>query len=207
MTTKCRLCVAIVFGFLALTALAAERYAFQVEKNHSTVAFTIPIAGGLTKVTGKFTDFTADIVWDSEDAAKSSVTATIQATSMNTGIEARDKDLRGPVFFDAATFPQLTYVSRKIEKRGDHFVVEGDLTMKGVTKPVVLTVVITGVDRGEKGDQAPILGISATGKLNRLDFGIANDWKHTVIPNFLGNEIAIQIDLWTRGGKRLEKTP
>lgn len=197
----------MVLGFLALIAPAAERYAFQVEKNHSTVAFSIPIAGGLTKVTGKFSDFTADILWDSEDAAKSSVTATIQTASVNTAIEARDKDLRGPVFFDAAKFPQITYVSRKIEKRGDRYIVLGDLTMKGVTKPVELDVLITGIDRGEKGDQAPILGISATGKLNRLDFGVANDWKHTVIPNFLGNEIAIQIDLWTRGGKRVEKTP
>lgn len=194
----------VVVLLLALTAAAADRYAFTVEKNHSSLGFTIPIAGGLTKVTGKFSDFGADIVWDEGDVTKSSVKATIQVASIDTGIAGRDKDLQSATFFDAANHPQITFASRKIEKRGNRYVMTGDLTMKGVTKPVELDFVITGVDRGEKGDQAPVIGVSASGKLNRLDFGVANDWKHTAIPNFLGNEITIQIDLWTRGGKPAE---
>ena len=128
-----RLLIALL---LAAAPAAAERFAFTVEKNHSSLVFTVPIAGGLTKVTGTFPNFQADIVWDSEDMTKSSVKAVIQVASVNTGNPDRDKDIQGPVFFDATNHPQMTFVSRRIEKRGDRYAMIGDLTMKGVTKPV-----------------------------------------------------------------------
>ena len=76
----------------------------KVDHNHSTIGFAIPILGGLSKVTGKFTDFDAEVVYDESDITKSSINATIRVTSIDTGIADRDKDLRSVGFFDVENF-------------------------------------------------------------------------------------------------------
>lgn len=196
---------ALVLAAAVWISPAFGQYICPVEPNHSTVAFSVPIAGGITQVTGKFTEFSVEIVYDDEDLTKSSVNATIQAASIDTGIDARDKDLRGSQFFDVENHPEITFRSRRIEKRGDGHVAVGDLTMRGVTRPIELPFRITGVQRSEDG--RPILGVSIRWKANRRDYGIGTGWQHTVIPNFIGDEIGVEIDLWTRRGRKGEDPP
>ena len=77
----------------------------KVDHNHSTIGFAVPILGGLSKVTGKFTDYDLTILYDEADIAKSSINATIRIVSIDTGIAERDKDLRSAAFFDMENSP------------------------------------------------------------------------------------------------------
>lgn len=191
-------------GVVLLASPVWAQYTFQAEPNHSTVSFAVPIAGGMTKVRGSFTKFTAEMIHDESDISKWSVNAVIEVASINTGIADRDRDLQSQAFFDAANHPQITFHSRRIEQHGERYVAHGDLTIRGVTKPYALEFVFTGWNRDkDKPDVKPRFGIAAKGKLNRLDFGVATDWKHTLIPNFIGEEIEIEIDMWTRGGTKV----
>ncbi len=198
----------ILGSALAALALLASpafaQYAFRVEPNHSSVSFVVPIAGGITKVRGSFTKFTIDLVHDERDLAKWSVNATINVASINTGISDRDQHLQAAEFFDAANHPQITFRSSRIEKRGEKYVARGELTIRDVTKPVALEFVITGYhhDKSEP-DRGPVMGIALHTVVNRIEFKVGTDWKHTIIPNFLGNEITVEIDFWTRQGKRV----
>lgn len=182
------------------TAAASQPYVLTAETNHSNVAFSVPIVGGITRVTGKFNDFSAEIRYYDQDITKSSVTVKIKAASINTGIEARDQDLRGPKFFDVANHPELTFQSRRVERRGENLMLVGDLTIRGVTRSVELSFTINGVQRFE-GDRV-LLGASARAKINRQQFGVGSDWVHSAIPNFIGDDVSVEIDLWTRRGSR-----
>lgn len=195
----------LILGAVLAPSAAAEQWVCAVERNHSTVGFSVPIVAGMTRVTGKFTDYTVDIVYDDADLTLSSVNVRIQVASINTGIGARDKDLQGPKFFDAANHPEIVFQSRTIEKQGDAWRVHGDLTMRGVTRPVELKFVITRVIRADDG--RPVLGVSARSTLNRQDFKVGSDWRHTAIPNFIGDEIGVEIDLWTRAGRKRDAPP
>lgn len=198
--TRNLLLVPLLAGYGTLApALLAAPWLFALEPNHSTIGFSVPIAGGLTRVGGAFTSFDADIVWEEDEPAAWSVMLRIDAASVDTNNEERDADLRGPRFFYASRHPRLLFRSRRIEKRGDRYLAIGDLTIRGVTRPVEIPFRITGVSRS---DGRPLLGVSARWQLNRLDYGVGADWRHTAIPNFLGNEVAIAIDLWTTLGRR-----
>jgi polyisoprenoid-binding protein YceI len=86
---------------------------YRIDTNHSTVGFSIPIMGGLSKVNGKFTDFTVILTNDEKDITKSSVSVIIKATSINTGIPARDNHLRTADFFDVEKYPEITFRSKR----------------------------------------------------------------------------------------------
>src|SRR5882672_1677759 len=101
-----RVLLAVVLGSLfALSAHPAAPVKYSVDANHSTVGFSVPILDGVSSVKGKFTDFSVDINFDETDVTKSSVTATIKATSIDTGVEARDKHLRTADFFEVEKYP------------------------------------------------------------------------------------------------------
>jgi polyisoprenoid-binding protein YceI len=177
----------------------------KVEPNHSTVGFVVPIAGGITKVTGKFNEFKATLSWHEpitkgSDLTKCSVNAAIKAASINTGNADRDKDLQGAKFFDVQNHPEITFQSKLVKKKGEEYLMIGDLTMRGKTKTVELPVLVTGMSPTEDG--RPVWGFSTRLKLNRKEFDIGTDWVHSAIPNFIGDEVAIEIDLWTRPPKQ-----
>lgn len=174
----------------------ASGQTFEVEKNHCTIEFSIPIAGGLTKVTGKFTDFDITIMYDENELSRSTVTATIKAHSIDTGIDGRDKDLCKPVFFDVEKYPEITFKSTRILKRGEENIAVGDLTMRGVVKEIELPFTVTKA-RLKPNDNS-VLGISAQCKFNRQDFGVGSTFKHTMVDNLIGDEVTITIDLWTK---------
>ena len=123
------------------TALANETY--KIDPAHSTIAFKVRHMLGTAK--GKFTKFNGTIEVDREQPEQSSVTVSIQAASIDTGIAKRDEHLRTVDFFNVERFPDITFKSRKVTRTGANFgEIAGDLTMHGVTKPVTLRVELVG---------------------------------------------------------------
>ncbi|HEY2027954.1 MAG TPA: YceI family protein, partial [Myxococcales bacterium] len=123
--------------FTALLALpfAASAVPLQADPAHSTAGFAVKHMK-VTTVRGQFDKFTSTLDFNEQDPSKSSVTADIDATSIDTHQEGRDKHLKSAEFFDVAKYPTITFKSTKWQKAGDGFKVTGDLTMHGVTKPV-----------------------------------------------------------------------
>jgi polyisoprenoid-binding protein YceI len=165
-----KLVVAVLgFGILSLTS-AVRAADFTLDPYHSSVSFKIKHVIG--KVTGHFDKFIGTFSYEAGKPETWKAEATIESTSVNTGIEKRDNHLRTPDFFDVAKYPTLTFKSTGVtDVQGDTAKLHGDLTMHGVTKPVVLDLQIAGVvkDPMGKGDRA---GVTATGHVNRNDFGI-----------------------------------
>ncbi|HEX8136598.1 MAG TPA: YceI family protein [Pyrinomonadaceae bacterium] len=193
------LAVALAVCFLAATP-ASSSTQYGVDKNHSTVGFAIPILGGLSKVRGKFTDFDVQITYDEADITKSSVNAAVKAASIDTGIENRDKHLRTADFFDVEKYPDITFQSKRVEKKGKELIAYGTFTMHGVSKEIALPVTITGKYKNPK-DADETIGFSVNLTLNRQDYGIT--WHHKDIPNFVGDEVQIELNLITRAMKKV----
>ena len=163
------------FAVLALTATTAlaEPAAYRFDKSHSSVGFNV--RHFFSKVPGKFKDYDGTLLIDDKNIANSKVDVTIQAASITTEHENRDKHLRSPDFFDVEKNPTLTFKSTKIVPgEGTAFKIEGDLTMRGVTKPVVLDVENLGIGTfaSEGRAMGTRAGFEATTKVNRKDFGI-----------------------------------
>jgi len=169
---------------------------YPIDNNHSTVGFSVPIFGGLSQVTGKFTDFAITINNDEQDITKSNVSVVIKATSINTGIEGRDRHLRTADFFDVEKFPEITFKSERIEKKGKQYIAYGPLTMHGVTKPIALPFSVTGTVKNPTTNKISAVGYSAKMVLNRRDFGINYTRKDN--PTFVGDNITVEIELVTR---------
>jgi len=168
---------------------------YRIDTNHSTIGFAVSIMGGLSKVNGKFTDFTITLINDEKDVTKSSVNVVIKATSISTGITDRDKHLRTADFFDVDKYPEITFQSRRIEKKGKQLVAIGTFTMHGVSKEIQLPFTITGVEKDPVAKKMNV-GYSARITLNRRDFGI--NWQHQTVANFVGDNVEIEINLITR---------
>jgi polyisoprenoid-binding protein YceI len=141
---------------------------WDIDPVHSHIGF---VARHLmvSKVRGNFGKFEGQIV-TAEDPLQSSATATIDTTSFDTGNEQRNGDIKGENFLDVANYPTMTYRSTGIRRQGDEFVVDGDLTIKGVTHPVELSVEFNGFGPDPYGGTRA--GLSATGEINRNDYGI-----------------------------------
>jgi len=142
---------------------------WDLDPVHSTIGFVVRHLM-VSKVRGKFTTFEVQVV-TAPNPLESTVAATVDLSSVDTGNETRDNDLRSTNFFDVGTHPKMTFVSTRIEPDGDNFRVTGDLTIRGVTKPVTLTVEINGFGPDPYGGTRA--GFSATGELNRSDFGVS----------------------------------
>jgi len=184
----------IALGVVILAALAvaspvfAQGFTYQIDPAHANAQFTVRHLG-ISNVQGEFTKVTGSITIDDQDISKSSVNATIDTTSLDSRVAARDKDVKDN-FLEVDKFPTMTFVSKKITKGTDGKVqVTGDLTLHGVTKEVTFTV--DGPSEEIKdpwGNQRR--GAAATTKIHRTDFGITK-YPSTVI----GDDITIQLDI------------
>ena len=139
-----------------------------IDPIHSEVGFSARHMM-VSKVRGKFTAFSGEIITGSEPSA-SSVIATIQIVSIDTANTDRDNHIRSADFLDVATFPTMTYKSSSVRADGNDFVVDGELTLKGVTKPMQLSLELGGFGPDAFGGTRA--GFSATGKLSRSEFGV-----------------------------------
>lgn len=145
---------------------ASGTYSF--DKGHSTIGFRVKHMG-LVDVPGYFRDFTGSINYDMKDETKSTVEFTAKMTSVDTGIDRRDDHLRNADFFEVEKFPEMTFKSTKVEKKGKDLMVTGDLTMKGVKKSISFPVTIAGFLKEERGTK---IGVIAETTINRRDFGV-----------------------------------
>ena len=182
-----------MFGTLLAQTPSSRQYA--IDTNHSTVGFSVSIMGGLSRVTGKFTDFAITLMNDEKDITKSSVSVVIKTASINTGITDRDNHLRTADFFDAEKYPEITFQSSRIEKKGNQLVAFGTFTMHGVSKELALPFTVIGPNKNAAGNKMNF-GYAAHLTLNRRDFGIS--WQHKTVPNFVSDNVEVDIELITR---------
>jgi len=163
------LIVAIMAIAIAVPALSAATW--EIDKVHSSVGFTVKHLV-ISRVNGKFDDFSGTINFDGKDFAAATVAVDIKTASINTGVAQRDGHLRSSDFFAADSFAQLTFKSKKVVPgKNGNFKVVGDLTMRGVTKEVILDAVFNGTVKGMQGETRA--GFSATTTINRQDWGIS----------------------------------
>jgi len=179
-------------GFLVLPALA-QAATWKIDPNHSSTTFKIRHL--FSNVRGDFTQISGMIDYDPAHPTASTLETKIVAASINTNNERRDNDLRSPNFFDVATFPDLTFKSTKVESTEGGLKVTGDLTLHGITKPVVLDVEVLGTGPHPMIEGGQVAGFSAHTKINREDFGLK--WNKTLDAGgtLLGNDVDIQIEV------------
>ena len=162
--------IKLCFAIVLLTASLAQASTWNADLAHSNVGFKVRHMM-VSNVRGSFDKFDATVSYDEKDVTRSSVSVTIEAASINTGVEQRDTHLKSPDFFDAAKFPQLTFISKRIEKSGEGLKIVGDLTMHGVTKEVTLDVTELNPPVTDPWGSVR-MGASASTRLNRTDYGL-----------------------------------
>lgn len=182
--------VLILLAALSLAVLSrAEPESYKIDPVHSSVGFTLRHL--VSKFTSSFTKVTGTINFDAAAPEKSSVEATIEIASVNTASEKRDNHLKSPDFFDEAKFPVATFKSKSWKKTGENtFAVTGDLTIKDVTKEVVLAAELVGSGPGMGG--AMLTGWSATTTIKKSEFGVAGP---AMLSKALGDEVTITISI------------
>lgn len=177
------ICVTVPFA-VAL----AQTDTWQLDPNHSAAQFAVRHLG-ISTVRGAFSKVTGTVQYDPAHPEQTVIDATIEANSVDTRVEMRDKDLRSPNFFDVEKYPTITFKSKKVDSpAAGKLNVTGDLTIHGVTKEVMLRV---------DGPAAPIkdprgnqhMGASASTEVNRKDFGVNG------APAAVGDNIAITLDI------------
>jgi polyisoprenoid-binding protein YceI len=176
---------------LALTASAAtaQTSTWIPDKSHSEVDFSV-LHLSLTNVRGRFNLSDGAIEVNDADISKSSVKMTIDVSSEDSGSSGRDSALKGSSFFDIEQFPTATFVSTSVAKTATGLAVNGNLTVKGITKPVTLNV--EGPNGPVKGmDNKLHAGWSATTTLNRTDFQLGSSYPAAAI----GDDVKLEIDM------------
>jgi polyisoprenoid-binding protein YceI len=172
--------------FATLPAVAQDTW--QLDPAHCSAQFSVRHLG-ISTVRGAFTKLTGAVQYDPAAPGKSSLEATIDATSVDTRVEMRDNDLRSPNFLDVQKYPTITFQSKKVEAAGaGKLKVTGDLTVRGVTKEVALDV--DGPTPAMNDPWGNLrMGASATTKINRMDFGVSGR------PGVVGDDITITLDI------------
>lgn len=178
----------LAFFVLAHVALAAE---FKVDQAHTNVGFRVAHLV-VAKTTGSFNDFDASFTYDAENMGAFSLTATIQAASIDTNNDRRDNHLRSADFLDVEGHPTITFTSTSLMMGEDGVVVVGDLTIRGVTQQIELPITIVGPVQGPGG--ATVVGIEGRTTIDRHDFGVAWDNRLDNGGVIVGAEVRIEID-------------
>ena len=150
----------------------AEVVTFRPDKNHSNVGFKVRHLG-ISNVRGAFGEYEAAVQFDPEDLSTLSVEATIRTSSVDTGNERRDNHLRSDDFFNAEEFPELRFVSKEVrDLDGGEFELVGDLTIRDVTKEIVLKAEFLGMAAGQNGRKA---GFEARTMIDRFEYNLKFD--------------------------------
>jgi polyisoprenoid-binding protein YceI len=183
--------LALSLGALSLAGAMAQAQTstWVIDPAHSSAGFVIRHMA-VSNVRGSIGGVKGTVKYDETDITKSTVDTTIDATTVSTGVDARDKHLKSPDFFDVAKNPTLTFKSTAIKKDGDKLQLIGDLTLGGVTKSVALDV--DGPAPAQTGKDGKVRsGFSATGVLKRSDFNFGSKFASPV----LGDEVKFTIDV------------
>jgi polyisoprenoid-binding protein YceI len=177
-----------VLGLVASTHAAVEVY--KIDPVHSSINYSLRHV--LSKFTSSISKFGGEITVDRDNLEKSSVTATIDVAGLTTNDEGRDKHIKSPDFFDVAKFPTATFKSKSWKKTGENtFDITGDLTIKDVTKEVVLKTTLLGFGPGMRPGTL-LSGWEATTTIKKSDFGLAGP---AMLQKALGDDVAITINI------------
>ena len=184
--------LAFLTGILALAAplAVAQTSAWATDPAHSEVDFSIR-HGGVSNVHGRIGGVAGTLVYNEADVTKSTVTVTIDISTLDTGVPARDTHLKSDAFFDVAKFPIAAFTSSGVVKNGSKLTVNGNLTLHGVTKPVVLDVEGPSTPVEGAMDHKPHSGFSATTTINRKDYGIGPNFPSAMV----GDEVKLTIEM------------
>ena len=184
---------ALIISLSLLAPLNVMAATYNLDPVHSTVQFKVKHLM-ISNVKGVFEKFKGTVFIDENDVSKSKVDVSIEMASLNTNIAKRDEHLRSADFFDVAKFPFMTFVSTKVEKAGvDKLKVTGNLTIKDVTKSIILNVEgPTGEIKSPQGDVRR--GASAAATVNRQDFGVT--WNKKIFGGgvVVADDVYINID-------------
>jgi polyisoprenoid-binding protein YceI len=179
-----RLVLATLIAAASFSAQAADKY--DIDPTHTQVQFTYNHMG-FSNITGRFDEVKGDFLFDAADPTKSSVSITIPVASISTGVAKLDEHLLKADFFDATQFPTATFKSTGVTAAGEgKLAVAGDLTIHGVTRPVVLDVTINGVGEHPMR-KLPAAGFDASARIKRSDFGVG-----AYVPA-VGDEVTLSI--------------
>jgi polyisoprenoid-binding protein YceI len=183
--------MAFLTGILALAAplAMAQTSTWVSDPAHSEVDFAITHLS-ISNVHGRFGKVAATLAYDETDVTKSTVTAIIDVSTVDTSEDARNNHLKTPDFFDIAQYPTATFASTSVAKSGNGLIVNGNFSLHGVTKPVVLNVdgptgPVQGMDHKQHS------GFSATTTISRSAFGIGTKFPASMV----GDEVKLSIDL------------
>ncbi|MDJ0414105.1 YceI family protein [Rhodococcus opacus] len=163
---------------------------WAIDTVHSTVGFSVRHLM-VSKVRGTFSDFTGAITV--AEGGTAAVTAEIQVASIDTKNADRDAHIKSADFFDAEQYPTATFTSTAVRAKGDDYVVDGEFTLHGVTRPVELALEFNGVNPGM--GNGPVAGFEATTVLNRKDFGITIDMPLEGGGAVVGDKITITLEI------------
>lgn len=184
------LCMAIPLILVPMTASAAT---WQIDPVHTTFQFSVRHMM-VSNVKGVFHKFRGEFDIDDRDLTRTKASAVIEAASIDTGIEKRDEDLRSANFFDVARYPNMTFVSKKVEKAGSVYRMTGDLTIHGVTREVVLDM--EGLETVVKDPWGGMRrGATFTTRINRRDFGLTYNKLLETGGLVVGDEVKINVEV------------
>lgn len=185
---------AVTGTFLLGASATAFGANWEVDPAHSTVGFAVRHMM-VSTVHGSFAKYSGTIAIDDADVSKSTAHIEIDATSVTTGNDKRDEHLRSPDFFDTAHFPKLVFDATRVERKGDgSLAMTGNLTIKNVTRPVILSVTsLSGEVKDPWGGTRR--GATATTKISRKEFGLS--WNKALETGgaVVGDEVTIQLEV------------
>ena len=186
------LIAAILFSMVSAIATNAQTTVWKADKAHSNVNFTVTHLM-ISEISGNFKEYDVNVSMNGEDFKTADIQAVIKTASVNTENEGRDKHIRSDDFFNADSFPNMTFKSEKIEQMGtDTYKIYGSLTIRNATKPVVL-------DAKYKGKQdawgTTKLGFKATTTINRFDYDVKWDKKMDAGGFIVANNVDITLQM------------
>jgi len=186
--------IAIVSAIALLASLSAlaQTSTWNIDPAHSTAQFTVRHLG-ISNVTGNFTKVTGSVVLNEKDITQSQVSAGIDVSSVDTRVEARNKDLKSPNFFDVEKYPTIEFKSKRIVSGGGKLQVIGDLAIHGTTREVTLDVDGPTPELADPWGNSR-RGISATTTINRKDFNLIYNNVLKTGEAVVGDNVKIQID-------------
>ena len=181
--------LAVVTLSMVCAGSSAQTSTWIIDPGHSSVAFTIRHLA-VSNVHGTITGVKGTVLLDEKDVTKSSVTATMDSATVNTGSDRRDKDLRSPDFFNVEKSPTIAFKSTAVTKNGGKLQLIGDLTLNGVTKPITMDLDSPTPPVTQKNGKV-MSGFSATGMVKRADYSFGS--KYTA--PLLGDDVKLTIDV------------
>ncbi len=181
--------VVLLIGVLCVSAGMAETY--NIDATHADIGFKIKHLG-INNVRGNFSAFEGTIDYDGKTLDTLSIQMTIKASSIDTGIKKRDAHLRAADFFDVEKYPAITFETKSVHSHGNSVHLVGMFTMKEVSKEVELSAAVSGPVDSPFEEEVKVIGLHATTKLNRQDFGVSHDGTSDKL---IGDVVHIEINI------------